>query len=138
MARPTKYTEAMGDELISWMAQGYSLTAAAGKIGVSRQTVYAWAEEKPEFSDALKHARAASAAWWEDQARITATTGDGNASVVIFALKNRVADEWRDKVETDHTSSDGSMSPKGIDASQLSDAALQELMNARQASTEAD
>ena len=115
MARPTKYTEALGDELISWMAQGYSLTAAAGKIGVSRQTVYAWAEEKPEFSDALNHARAASAAWWEDQARITATTGDGNASVVIFGLKNRVADEWRDKVEQDHTSSDGSMSPTRIE-----------------------
>ena len=112
MARPTKYTEALGEDLISWMAQGYSLTAAAGKIGVCRQTVYAWAEEKPEFSNALNHARAASAAWWEDQARITATTGDGNASVVIFALKNRVADEWRDKVETDHTSSDGSMSPR--------------------------
>ena len=114
MARPTKYTEALGDELISWMAQGYSLTAAAGKIGVSRQTVYAWAEEKPEFSDALNHARAASAAWWEDQARITATTGDGNASVVIFGLKNRVADEWRDKVEQDLTSSDGSMQPTTI------------------------
>jgi len=109
MARPTKYTEALGEELISWMAEGYSLTAAAGKIGVSRQTVYAWAEEKPQFSDALNHARAASAAWWEDQARVTAKTGDGNASVVIFALKNRVADEWRDKVETDHTSSDGSL-----------------------------
>ena len=109
MARPTKYTDNLGDQLIDWMAQGYSLTAAAGKIGVSRQTVYAWAEEKPEFSHALNHARAASAAWWEDQARITATTGDGNASVVIFALKNRVADEWREKVEQDVTSSDGSM-----------------------------
>ena len=107
--RPTKYTDNLGDQLIDWMAQGYSLTAAAGKIGVSRQTVYAWAEEKPEFSHALNTARAAAAAWWEDQARITATTGDGNASVVIFALKNRVADEWREKVEQDVTSSDGSM-----------------------------
>ena len=113
--RPTKYTEALGEDLISWMSQGYSLTAASGKIGVSRQTVYAWAEEKPEFSNALNHARAASAAWWEDQARITATTGDGNASVVIFALKNRVADEWRDKIEQDVTSSDGSMSPTRIE-----------------------
>lgn len=47
--RPTKYTETLGEEIIRWMADGYSLTAAAGKIGVSRQTVYAWAKEKPDF-----------------------------------------------------------------------------------------
>ena len=131
--RPTKYTDDLGEKLIQWMAQGYSLTAAAGKIGVSRQTVYAWAEEKPEFSNALNIARSQSASWWED--KITGIA-DGEvdpkaSTAVIFALKNRVADEWRDKQEHDHRSGDGSMTPKGIDASQLSDAALQELMNAR-------
>ena len=115
VGRPTKYTEELGDQLINWMSQGYSLTAAAGKIGVSRQTVYAWAEERREFSDALEEARAASAAWWEDQARITATTGEGNSPMVIFGLKNRVAAEWREKQEVDHQSSDGSMTPKVIE-----------------------
>lgn len=114
--RPTKYTETLGDEIIQWMTGGYSLTAAAGKIGVSRQTVYRWADENPAFRDTLNTARAAAAAWWEDQARKTATTGEGNASVVIFALKNRVADEWRDKQEVDHTSSDKSMSPAAVSA----------------------
>lgn len=66
------------------------------------------------FFDALNHARAASAAWWEDQARTTATTGEGNASVVIFALKNRVADEWRDKQEVDHTTGGEKIAPQRI------------------------
>ena len=114
MARPTKYTPEMGDALIQWMGQGYSLTAAAGKIGVCRQTVYAWADEKPEFSDALNHARSASAAWWEDRAQDVAQGKDGNATMVIFGLKNRVADEWRDKREVDNTSSDGSMTPQPV------------------------
>ena len=115
--RPTKYTEALGEDLISWMSQGYSLTAASGKIGVSRQTVYAWAEEKPEFSNALNIARSQSASWWED--KITGIA-DGEvdpkaSTAVIFALKNRVADEWRDKQEHDHRSGDGSMSPTRIE-----------------------
>ena len=42
-----------------------------------------------------------------------------------------------DKQTIDHTSSDGSMTPKpAIDASQLSDAALQELINARSSGAE--
>lgn len=36
-----------------------------------------------------------------------------------------------DKSEFDHKSTDGSMTPKGVDLSKLSDAALAELMNAR-------
>jgi hypothetical protein len=28
--------------------------------------------------------------------------------MIIFGLKNRVANEWRDKQELDHTNSDGS------------------------------
>lgn len=128
--RPTKYTDGLGDELIRWMRDGYSLTAAAGKIGISRQTVYAWAEEKPAFSDALNEARAAAAAWWEDRAQDVAMGKEGNAAMVIFGLKNRVADEWRDKQEHAHTSPDGSMTPKGIDTSKLSTAALKELVEA--------
>ena len=52
----------------------------------------------------------------------------------MFWLKTRA--QWRETNHHDLTSSDGSMSPKGIDATKLSDAALQELMNAR--SSESD
>ena len=132
--RPTKYTDDLGDKLIRWMRNGYSLTAAAGKIGISRQTVYAWAEEKPAFSDALNEARAAAAAWWEDRAQDVAMGKEGNAAMVIFGLKNRVADEWRDKQEHAHTSPDGSMTPTTIDASKLDDDTLRKLMDAQRAS----
>ena len=105
--RPTLYTDDLGDQLIDWMREGYSLTAAAGKLGVARQTVYRWAEEKPQFNDALQDARAMAAAWWEDRARDLAMGGEGNAAVTIFALKNRVSEEWRDKTQTELTGADG-------------------------------
>lgn len=93
------------------MASGHSVAGAAGKAKVCRATVYHWADTIDGFSDILKAARAASAAWWEQRAIDIASGDDGNAAVTIFALKNRVADEWRDKQEVDHQSSDGSMSP---------------------------
>lgn len=114
VGRPTIYKPEYCEEVIELMAGGYSIAAVAGKLRVSRQTVYDWGDAHPEFLDALNVARAASALWWEDRAVALAKGGEGNASVVIFGLKNRVADEWRDKQEYDHRSSDGSMTPKGV------------------------
>jgi hypothetical protein len=42
------------------------------------------------------------------------------------------------KAAIDHTSSDGSMTPQGLDASKLSDAALAEVYKAMNASPETD
>ena len=49
----------------------------------------------------------------------------------MFYAKTRMG--WRETQHIDHTSADGSMTPKGLDASKLSDTALQELINARNA-----
>lgn len=46
---------------------------------------------------------AASAVWWEERLRDVAAKGEGNATAVIFGLKNRVPDEWRDKTTTELT-----------------------------------
>jgi len=112
--RPTKYDPRYCDEVIDFLANGYSVTAFAGDIRVSRSTVYKWAEENEAFSDALKVGQAASALWWENRLRDTAEKGEGNATAAIFGLKNRAADDWRDKREVDNTSSDGSMTPQTI------------------------
>jgi len=112
--RPTKYDPAFCDEIIDFLSEGYSVTAFAGYIRVSRSTVYLWAEEHPEFSDALNVGQAASALWWENQLRNNAQTGEGNATSCVFGLKNRAADDWRDKRDHDHTSSDSTMTPQQI------------------------
>ena len=112
--RPTDYKPEYCELVIEFMSDGYSVAAFAGHIRVARSTIYKWADEHKEFSDALKAAQAMAARWWEDALRQVALTGQGNASAAIFALKNRGCDEWRDKQELDHTSSDGTMSPKRI------------------------
>ena len=109
--RPTKYRKEYCYIAIDFLSEGYSVTALAGHLKVARSTVFKWAEDNPEFSDALKTGQALAAEWWERVLRQVALTGDGNASAAIFGVKNRSREEWRDKQELDHTSSDNSMAP---------------------------
>lgn len=55
----------------------------------------------------------------------------GDTAAMIFWMKTRAG--WKERQEIDHTSSDGSMTPKGVDLSKLSNEALAELVAARDA-----
>lgn len=113
--RPSKYDSKYCQQAIDYMSQGFSTKAFAGHIGVSLSTVYLWKEEHEDFSEALKAAQAAGACWWEDKLRQIASGGEGNASAAIFGVKNRSQEEWKDRRDLDHTSSDGSMTPQVIE-----------------------
>ena len=112
--RPTSYDPAFCDVAVEFLGRGYSTTALAGEIGVARTTIYNWADEHPEFLNALKSGQAAGARWWEDRLADVGRDGGapGQATAIIFALKNRAALDWREKTEVDHTSSDGTMTPQ--------------------------
>lgn len=100
--------------LVEHMRDGASVMSFAGEIGVARSTINQWAEDYPEFGQALARGKSIAAKWWEDHARklvIEGGTGP-QASMIMFGLKNMSALDWRDKQEIDHTSSDGSMTPK--------------------------
>lgn len=107
MGRPSKYSDAYCNEVIGFLAGGHSVTAFAGHIGVSRSTVFKWAEENKEFSDALKVGQAKATALWETVLLKVASEGGGNATAAIFGLKNRAAEDWTDKVVNEHTGKDG-------------------------------
>jgi len=97
------------------MSDGASLTSFAAEIGVDRDTITEWAKVHPDFSVSVKKGKAKCAAWWEKQGRLGATgQAQVNPTLVIFGLKNMAGDDWRDRKDVDHTSSDGSMSPTRI------------------------
>jgi hypothetical protein len=90
--------------MVDHCADGASLTSFAAEIDVARSTLNEWAEHHPEFSEAIKRAKAKSAAWWERQARLGATgVKDINATLCIFGLKNMGAEDWREKQEIEHS-----------------------------------
>lgn len=105
--RPSTYDPAYCEEATTFLADGYSLAALAGHIGVARSTVYEWVNEHPEFSDAVKIGQAKAVLWWEDRNRALARGEDGNATAVVFGLKNRASDEWRDVKATEISGPDG-------------------------------
>lgn len=100
--RPTKYNPIYCDQAIEFMGQGYSLTAFAGSIDVSRDTVYEWQSKHVEFSDAIKMARAKGQMRWEERLRDQAISNSGNTGAIAFAMKNLYADDWREKQEIEH------------------------------------
>ena len=112
--RPSKFKPTYCNMLIEHLAEGASIASFAAEIGVARSTINQWAEDYPEFSEALKVGKAKCAAWWEKRLRNIALEGGGPgaATAVIFGLKNMASDDWRDKQEHDHISSDGSMTPQ--------------------------
>jgi hypothetical protein len=86
--------EAMRDE-------GLSLTAFAGMIGVSRETVYRWMGAHREFSDAVSRAKAARTLWLER--KLLRSRKGAETTAAIFALRNAQPDEWRDVKHTETT-----------------------------------
>lgn len=116
VGRPSKYKAAYGNLLIEHLTEGASIASFAAEIGVARSTINQWAEDYPEFSEALKIGKAKCAAWWEARLRQIAVAGGGPgaSTAVIFGLKNMASDDWRDKQEHEHSNPDGSLAPRVI------------------------
>ncbi len=110
VGRPSLYKPEYCDSMVAFCRKGYSITAYAGEIGVSRECLTEWGRVHEEFSVALKRAKAAAARWWEDKGR-TVGEGDGGpgaGTMVVFQLKNMAGDDFSEKVVNEHTGKDGS------------------------------
>lgn len=103
VGRPSKYDPAFCDQVVEHMRDGASLTSFAAEIGVCRDTLTEWCAVHEDFSLAVKRGKAVCAAWWEKTARAGAAGGNANPTLCIFGLKNMAAEDWRDKVETEHS-----------------------------------
>jgi hypothetical protein len=101
--RPTEFKEAYGEEILSLMASGLSLAAAAAELGIHRQRVYEWVEKHAQFADTIKLAQAKRQLFLER--RLLSADAGPVVTSTIFALKNAAADDWREKQEVEHNGS---------------------------------
>ena len=101
--RPSKYDPAFCDTAEEVLSQGYSEAVLAGDLGVCMDTITEWKKVHEEFSLSIKIGRARGARIWEDRLKKLAEANEGNATGVIFGLKNRHPDAWKDKTETEHS-----------------------------------
>jgi transposase len=111
--RPTDYLPEYCEIAEAKMREGFSKTATAGHLGICKATLDNWCKAHPEFLGAIKRGETARTLKLETDL-LSAPDGPTVTSR-IFALKNAAPDEWRDRKELDHTSSDQSMSPTRIE-----------------------
>lgn len=107
MGRPPKYDKEICKKVISLGKQGYSLTQIALELDIARSTLYEWRDKYPDFSDAIKKGREFAQGFWENALRSAALglnpdNTTPNPTLMIFQMKNRFADEWREKQTTEH------------------------------------
>lgn len=101
MGRPSKYDAAFCVVAETTLALGYSEAVLAGDLGVCIDTVTEWKKAHEEFSASVRLGRAKGARVWEDRLAKLADQNIGNATGIIFGLKNRQPDAWKDKTETE-------------------------------------
>jgi hypothetical protein len=105
------------EEFFGYLREGWSVTASAGKIGVSRQAVYALRLSDGEFASEWEHAYEAGTDVFEDEVKRRAIEGtdkpifyqgevvghvkEFSDTLLIVALKARRPEKYRDnsKVE---------------------------------------
>ena len=111
-----KYKPEYADQLPMMFANGESVAEVCLQLGITRRAFYDWVEKYPEFSEAYSEGKLYSESWWNKLGRAGAAGKvDIQPTVWIFNMKNRFG--WVDRIEqkTDHTSSDGSMTPSRIE-----------------------
>lgn len=81
------------------MSEGYSVTALAGELRVSKNAVYEWIAAHRDFGDAVNIGRACRVRALEKKL-LTTKIGVG-VTAAIFGLKNADPDEWQDRYNTE-------------------------------------
>ena len=111
IGRPSKYNadlQAKADQYIfDYHLQEDVIPSAAGLcvwLGINRSTLHEWDRTYPAFSNTLDAIRSLQ----EQKTLNKGLTGEFNSTIVKLVLANH---GYSDKVQQDHTSSDGSMSP---------------------------
>ena len=98
--RVSKWTPALKRRFCQALAEGASPSKAAHALELSRSGVYYQRSVDPDFAAAWDEALELAADLYEDRLHDLAV-GDRNPASVIFQLKNRRPDRWRDRHEVD-------------------------------------
>lgn len=133
IGRPSKYRPEYAERVVEFCAQGFSLTALAGEIGVGRETIARWCHEQEDFAEAASRAKAKRAQFWEEQGIDLAKNGGqgGRATLIIFGLKNHAPEDFAETRKVELTGKDGA--PLNIETERAEDRKLLELALAAKA-----
>jgi hypothetical protein len=94
---PLKITPAAEERILGILAMGGDYGIAAKHIGVTRQAVSAHIKRHPKFAERVEEFR--SMADENVKRSLYRAARNGNVTAMIFWLKNRQPEHWRDRRE---------------------------------------
>jgi hypothetical protein len=134
--RPTKYDPAFATQAEKLAKLGATDMELADFFEVDTRTIYRWKHDHPAFCQALKGGKdeaderverslyQKAIGYEQDEVKIFMPAGAEkpvyapfrakvapDTTAAIFWLKNRRSQEWRDKVQQEHTGADGAALP---------------------------
>jgi hypothetical protein len=130
LGRPSEYKPEYCEQLIEHMKDGFSFESFGGIIGVSKKTLYNWADNFPEFLHAKERGTSFSLFWWEKEGKTglwnenhsesegrskTTYTKTFNTGVWAINMRNRF--KWKnrdDDKDDDQKESKDNGSPKVV------------------------
>lgn len=143
--RPATYKAKFAKQAEKLCQLGATDQELADFFEVDARTIYRWKHDHDDFCQALKAGKDVAderverslyqraIGYEQDEVKIFMPANSPSpvyapfrakvapdVTAAIFWLKNRRKDEWRDKQEVDHTSSDGSMTPARVELVALS------------------
>lgn len=106
---PSAYKPEMCERLIEHMSKGYSFASFGAEVKCSRQNLYLWCDEYPEFKQAKESGTAAALKFFEQRliAKISGQDVRGfdykkcDVTALIFALKTRFHREYGEQQEVE-------------------------------------
>lgn len=104
---PAEYKPEYCEQIIEWGKQGKSKAWLAATLGVSRNTMFGWAAEHPDFMKALEIAGEFSQLWWEDAGQQGMQAPGFNAAIWSRSMAARFPNDWRESKEAKLVGHDG-------------------------------
>ena len=95
--RPAIYRVEHCKRIIELGELGFSQAQMAADIGIAKATINLWAQQYPDFMNALSHARTLSQAWWEREAQAGLRDRDFNAGIWDKSVKSRFREDYTDR-----------------------------------------
>jgi len=77
------------EQVIKAGRAGQSHAQIAAQLQIGRSTLKHWLREHPDFARVMTQADDYALAWWEALGQRHAETREGNATMIMFVMKNR-------------------------------------------------
>lgn len=154
--RPVTYRDYLTDDglikLEGWARDGLTNVQIAHNIGIAEGTIYDWMKKYPKIDEALKTGKEVidrqvenallnkALGYTYDEVRVEDSDKDGIKKIVttkhlagdttamIFWLKNRKPEQWRDKREIEHSGEIDAGASKALEERLESDERSRELL----------